>query len=175
MRQRWRERKRRRRESKKKEFSSEMNISEILTQGGEERRKALSIHFSGFAFSILELWFLEFCFPFCESLLHPSHPLSFFLSLTQLCPTLATPQSVAQQAPLSVGLPRQEYWTGLPLPHAGDLSDPKIKPASLASLHWQADSLPLHHLGLLAQSFGSQNSSFCSLSHSSILLIHEGQ
>ena len=47
--------------------------------------------------------------------------------LSQLCPT------VARQAPLSMGCPRQEYWGGLPFPTAGDLSDTGIKPKSLAS------------------------------------------
>jgi len=31
------------------------------------------------------------------------------------CPTLATPWTVAFQAPLSMGFSRQEYWSGLPL------------------------------------------------------------
>ena len=34
--------------------------------------------------------------------------------LTKLCPTLATPWTVAHQALLSMGFPRQEYWSGLP-------------------------------------------------------------
>ena len=58
------------------------------------------------------------------------------------CLTLATPWTVAHQAPLSVGFPRQEYWSGLPLPSLGDL-DPGIEPESPAL----ADSLPLSHLG----------------------------
>ena len=41
---------------------------------------------------------------------------------------------VALQAPLSVGFSRQEYWTGLPCPLPGDLSDPGIDPASLMYL-----------------------------------------
>ena len=44
-----------------------------------------------------------------------------------------TPQAVALQAPLSMGFSRQEYWSGLPCPPPGDLSDQGIKPASLAS------------------------------------------
>ena len=40
----------------------------------------------------------------------------------------ATPWTVACQAPLSVGFPRQEYWSGLPFPSPGDLPDPGIKP-----------------------------------------------
>ena len=45
----------------------------------------------------------------------------------------ATPRTVAHQAPLSMGFSRQEYWSGLPLPSPGDLSDPGIEPASLVS------------------------------------------
>ena len=43
-----------------------------------------------------------------------------------------TPWTVARQAPLSMGFPRQEYWNGLPFPSLGALSDYKIKYASLA-------------------------------------------
>ena len=32
--------------------------------------------------------------------------------------------TVAHQAPLSMGFPRQESWSGLPFPSPGDLSDP---------------------------------------------------
>ena len=35
-----------------------------------------------------------------------------------------TPWTVAHQAPLSTGFPRQEYWSGLPFPPLGDLPDP---------------------------------------------------
>ena len=41
-----------------------------------------------------------------------------------------------------MGLPRQEYRSGLPFPSPGDLPDSGIKPASPAL---QADSLPLSH------------------------------
>ena len=40
--------------------------------------------------------------------------------------------TVARQAPLSVGFPRQEYWSGLPFPSLGDLPTPGIKPGSPA-------------------------------------------
>ena len=36
----------------------------------------------------------------------------------------ATPWTVALQAPLSMGFPRQEYWRELPFPSSGDLPDP---------------------------------------------------
>ena len=57
------------------------------------------------------------------------------------------PWTVAHQAPLSMGFSRQEYWSRLPCPSPGDLPHPGIKPTSLVSLPWQADSLPLRHLG----------------------------
>ena len=44
-----------------------------------------------------------------------------------------TPWTVAHQAPLSVGFPRQEYWSGLPFPSPGDLPNPGIEPRSPAS------------------------------------------
>ena len=44
-----------------------------------------------------------------------------------------TPWTVAHQAPLTVGFSRQEYWSGLPRPPPGDLSDPEIKLGSLRS------------------------------------------
>ena len=52
--------------------------------------------------------------------------------VAQSCLTLATPQTVARQAPLSMGFSRQEYWSGLPFSSAGDLPDPWIEPKSPA-------------------------------------------
>ena len=43
-----------------------------------------------------------------------------------------------------MGFVRQEYWSGLQFPSPGNLPDPGIEPMSPA---WQADSLPLNHLG----------------------------
>ena len=45
-----------------------------------------------------------------------------------------TPWTVAHQAPLSKGFPRQECWSRLPFPPPGDHPDLGIKPASPASL-----------------------------------------
>ena len=59
--------------------------------------------------------------------------------VTKSCLTLATPWTVARQAPLSTGFSRQEYWTGLPFPSPWDLPDTGIEPWSPAL---QADSLP---------------------------------
>ena len=43
-----------------------------------------------------------------------------------------SPWTVAHQAPLSMGFPRQEYWSGLPFPSPGGLPDPGTEPMSLA-------------------------------------------
>ena len=44
---------------------------------------------------------------------------------------LATPWTVAHQAPLSLGFSRQEYWSGLPCLPLGDLPDLGIQSVSL--------------------------------------------
>ena len=54
--------------------------------------------------------------------------------LLQSCLTLVTLWTVACQAPLSLGFSRQEYWSGLPCPPAGDLPDPGIEPGSFIFL-----------------------------------------
>ena len=62
----------------------------------------------------------SFCY--CRCLLSLSHVQLFS----------ETPWIVAHQAPLSMGLPRKEYWSGLPFPSLGDLPDPRIEPTSPA-------------------------------------------
>ena len=42
--------------------------------------------------------------------------------------SFATPWTIACQAPLFMGLPRPEYWSGLPFPSPGDLPSPGIEP-----------------------------------------------
>ena len=46
--------------------------------------------------------------------------------------SFVSPWTVAHQAPLSMGIPRQEYWSGLPFPSPRDLPDPGIEPMSPA-------------------------------------------
>ena len=50
--------------------------------------------------------------------------------VAKLCLILLQPWTVASQAPLSMGFPRQEYWSWLPCPPPGDLPDPGIKSVS---------------------------------------------
>ena len=61
--------------------------------------------------------------------------------VAKLCPTLATPWTVACQAPLSMGFSRQEYWSGLPFPSPGNLPDLGTEPESSALM---ADSLSIN-------------------------------
>ena len=58
-------------------------------------------------------------------------------SHVQLCATLWT---AAFQAPLSMGFSRQEYWSGLPCPPPGDLSDPGTEHAAPVPPALQVDS-----------------------------------
>ena len=74
-------------------------------------------------------------------LLMPEMHVCLLLSCFSL---FVTPGTVARQAPLSMGCPRQEYWSGLPFHPPGDLPNPGITPVS-PSL--QADSLPAEPSG----------------------------
>ena len=77
----------------------------------------------------------------CMSLLHfATRPLRegsrFAHSVSEnhsvMSDSFAIPWTVAHQAPLSMGFPRQEYWSSLPFFSSEDLPDPGIKPASPA-------------------------------------------
>ena len=68
------------------------------------------------------------------------------------------PWTVARQASLSMGFPRQEYWSGLPFPSPGDLPDPGIEPGSPAL---QADSLPSEPREANTQDIKTLNKKIC--------------
>ena len=64
------------------------------------------------------------------------------------CPTLVTLWSVVCQDPLSLGLSKQEYWSGLPFPSPGDLpwaslvtqlvkNPPSVRETWVRSLGWE--------------------------------------
>ena len=79
-------------------------------------------------------------------------------SLSVVSSSSATQWTVAGQAPLFMGFPRQEYWSALPFPSPGDLltqgSDPHF-------LHWQVNSFTTELPGKL-----------CSVNHHSLILEH---
>ena len=73
---------------------------------------------------------------------------SFYLAAcVQSCPTLCDPVDSSLPGSSVHGILRPKYWSWLPLPIPRDPPNPGIKPKSLCLLHWQTDSLPLHHLG----------------------------
>ena len=74
--------------------------------------------------------------------------------------SLKTPLAIAHQSLLSMGFPRQEYWSGLPFSSPGDLPNAWIEPASPA---FQADSLPLSHGGSLEISMEVSSVQFSSV------------
>ena len=77
--------------------------------------------------------------------------------ISHVCP-FATLWTIAHQAPVSLGLSRQEYWSGLPCPPPGDPPNPGVKPVSAAL---QADSLPTEPHGKPRRHstlYGAQNS-----------------
>ena len=53
-------------------------------------------------------------------------------SVAQSCPTLWDPWTVAHQTPKSMGVFKQEYWSGLPFPPPGHLPNPGTEPTSPA-------------------------------------------
>ena len=69
------------------------------------------------------------------------------LSLSNCVRLCVTPWTVASQAPLSMGFPRQEFWGGLPCLPLGIFLTQGLKSHLLYLLHWQASSLPLVPLG----------------------------
>ena len=62
----------------------------------------------------------------------PEAPLLLF-SCSVVSDSFATPWTVDHQAPLSMGFSRKEYWSGLPFPSPGDLSDSGIESPSPAT------------------------------------------
>ena len=100
-------------------------------------------------------WTLSILEPFCYvlPLAYRRHILTVCLAMLLLfsCQVesscFATLWNIAHQSSLSTGFPRQEYWSGLPVPSPEDPPNPGIEPGSPAL---QADSLPLSHQGSLS-------------------------
>ena len=100
-----------------------------------------------------------FCLPLMHKSLNLGDPRIFLASLSQLylfdfsilflpllffflifvksmsCSVMfdsAIPWTAAHQSPLSMGFPRQKYWSGMPFPSSGYLPNPGIEPRSPA-------------------------------------------
>ena len=88
--------------------------------------------------SHLESCFTYVCSGVCVILIeimlfiHISYPLC--AQSLQLCLTLCNPMDCSPQAHLSMGFFRQDYWSRMQFPPAGDLPEPGTKIMSLESL-----------------------------------------
>ena len=78
--------------------------------------------------------------------------------MAQSSPDSASLWTVAHKAPLSMGSPRQEYWSGLPFRSPGDLAELGSKPGSAAL---QADSLASELPGQRINGSQTPFSQFC--------------
>jgi len=102
----------------------------------EQWNGAIALKVSNIWSTLRKCWFLStlppsFLVP-CPRPIKPA-PRRQSLRACYLVSGSATLLTVARQAPLSMGLSRQEYWNGLPFPPPGDLPNPGIKPQSLPS------------------------------------------
>ena len=70
------------------------------------------------------------CVCVCVCVRTHTHTRTRMISHVQL---LAKPRNVARQALLSMGFPKEEYWSGLPFPSPGNLPNPGIQHKSLVS------------------------------------------
>ena len=102
--------------------------------------KSLTLYFiKGLKTILPNLIFPPFILPnlhFCRLLLANIVIVVQSLSCFQF---ICDPRTVAHQAPLSMGFPRQEYYSGLPFPSARDLPNPGTEPVPPTG---QVDSLP---------------------------------
>ena len=94
------------------------------------------------AYAKLELNLPSHCVCVCGKAAQSSH--SYLTPKTHWL--LATPWTVACQAPLSMEFSRQEYWSGLPFPSPVDLPDPWL---NLCLLHCRWILYCLSHQGNL--------------------------
>ena len=94
----------------------------------------------------LTFHYLNYLLSFLEDLINfifqPSTAIFFYLFYCCCCCCCLVPEScpnhcdtidyIACHAPLSVGFPRKEFWSGLPFPSPWDLPDQGIEPISFA-------------------------------------------
>ena len=84
-----------------------------------------------------------------SSLFSSQYVVPVAVSVADPCLTLCDPTGCSPQPPLSVGVPRQEYWSGLLFLSQGAFL---TQGSNSSLLHWQEDALPLSHQGRSAGS-----------------------
>ena len=78
------------------------------------------------------VWFHPWLVIVCLTLRKPCNSFSLLFSHSVVSDCFVTPMDLTNQAPLSVGFYRQEYWSGFPFLSPGDLPNLGIKPACTA-------------------------------------------
>ena len=78
-----------------------------------------------------------------------SYNFPFLVCSFSIVQLFVTSWTIACQTPLSIGLSKEEYCSGLPILLQGIFPTHGSNPCLLCLLHWQADSLPLGHQGSL--------------------------
>ena len=127
-----------------------ISFSSLLLNPGDSAPWNMEVSRKAIHYFILQIcitWLQALWIPYCLS--PPGKPGDSAaltkikpLSLGDVSHSFSIPWTVAHQAPLFMGFPRQEYWNRFPFPSLGDLPHPGIEPTSPA-LH--VDSLPLNH------------------------------
>ena len=90
----------------------------------------------------LDMWYLRSAAPNIFQI-----PYNLLCMHVQAYLTLCNPWTADLQAPLSMEFSRQEYWSGLPFPTPGDLSDSGIEPVTFLFLRSLPLSSPFLSLG----------------------------
>ena len=111
----------------------------------------------------------------CIFIMHIQIRKKLVLCCVQSCPTLCNLWTIDHQTPLSTGLSRQEYWSGLHCSPSGYLPHPGTEPISLVCLALQAGSLPTEPPGKPTHSFDVLNvktpdSRHCFLNFTNLLI-----
>ena len=107
-------------------------------------------------------WILQRTYRICSVVARSRTQLSNWTELNwlsvvlvaQLCLTLCDPMDNSLTDSSLHGISRQEYWSGLPFPSPGNLSNPGIEPGSPAL---QADSLPSEPPGKTYSAWGTES------------------
>ena len=111
----------------------------VLAQTSSDRLCSLPTRWQVSSEAWLPPWFPSFHLSQCVM-----HEVACELSCFQL---FVISRPVAHQPPLSMGIPRQEYWSGLQFPPPGDFLGPRIEPSSSVSPHCRHILYCLSHRG----------------------------
>ena len=107
-------------------WHSEEQLSPFVYQNTNHQAQSLTK-------GTLKRWFFCCCFLGVSYLLGKKAWVVVCVCVLSRILFFATPWIVARQAPLSTGLSRQEYWSGLSFPPLRNLADLEMEPASPAA------------------------------------------